>query len=161
MNLRAMQAEDWPRVAEIYGEGIATGNATFEQQVPEWDAWDRTHLDACRWVAFESERVVGWSALRRVSERRAYAGVADVNLYVEEKARGRGIGRALLEALVGDSEEHGIWMLQAGIFPENTASVAVHERAGFRLVGRRERIGRLHGRWRDVLLFERRSPKVG
>ncbi len=156
-----MTAEHWPQVRAIYLEGIATGNATFETSAPEWAGWDSAHLQACRFVALSSEEVQGWAALSPVSGRCVYAGVAEVSVYVAERARGRKIGKALLEALISASEQNGIWTLQAGIFPENVASVALHEHAGFRMVGRRERLGAMQGRWRDVLLLERRSKVVG
>lgn len=161
VRVRAMTREDWDRVAEIYGAGLATGNATFETEVPSWEAWDREHLASCRLVAERDGRVVGWAALAPVSERCVYGGVGEVSVYVDEAARGAGTGLRLLRALIGASEEAGLWTLQAGVFPENEASVRIHEKAGFRLVGRRERLGRLDGRWRDVLLLERRSDSVG
>jgi phosphinothricin acetyltransferase len=153
-----MRREDWDAVARILAEGIATGQATFETEVPAWEAWDRSHLPAHRLVAAEDGRVLGWAALAPVSPRPVYAGVAEVSVYVAADARGRGVGAALLDALVRSSEHVGIWTLQAGIFPENDASLRLHRSAGFRVVGRRERLGRLHGTWRDVLLVERRSP---
>jgi phosphinothricin acetyltransferase len=159
--VRDMVARDWPAVCAIYEEGIATGNATFQTVAPTWSAWDAGHLPDCRLVAVESERVVGWAALSRVSDRCVYAGVAEVSVYVATAVRGRGVGRRLLEELVRRSEARGLWTLQAGIFPENTGSMVVHERCGFHIVGRRERLGQMNGRWRDVLLLERRSPIVG
>ena len=156
-----MQAGDWDAVRAIYREGIATGNATFETDVPDWEAWDRGHLRACRLVAKADGRVVGWAALTPYSSRRAYAGVAGLSIYVSASARGQGIGRALLGALIDASERAGLWTLQAGIFPENTASLALHRALGFREVGRREHIGQLNGVWRDVVLMERRSKVVG
>lgn len=156
-----MAAGDRERVLEIYAEGIATGDATFETEVPGWEAWDRSHLDACRLVAEADGRVVGWAALSPVSDRCVYGGVAEVSVYVGADARGRGVGTGLLEALVESSEEEGIWTLQAGIFPENEGSVDLHRRCGFRVVGRREKLGKLGGQWRDVLLMERRSDAVG
>ena len=158
-----MRPEDWPAVRAIYLEGIATGNATFEQTAPEWEKWDADHLACARIVArSEAETVVlGWAALSGVSGRCVYAGVAEVSIYVAEHARGRGVGRQLMARLIADSEAEGIWTLQAGIFPENVASIALHERAGFRLVGRRERLGQMNGRWRDVVLMERRSAIAG
>src|SRR5579884_3294365 len=155
--VRAMTAEDWPAVRRIYMEGIATGNATFERAAPDWDNWDAGHLPNCRLVAEIAAAVEGWSALSRVSQRCVYGGVAEVSIYVAERARGRGIGSLLLSRLVGASEEAGIWTVQAGIFPENAASIAVHKKAGFRVVGTREKLGRIDGRWRDVLLMEHRS----
>ena len=157
----AMAAEDWPEVRAIYLEGIATGNATFETTAPEWAAWDSAHVRGCRFVARARDEIWGWAALTPVSGRCVYAGVAEVSVYVAGRARGRGVGKALLDALVKESEENRFWTLQAGIFPENAASVALHKRTGFRLVGRRERIGAMNGRWRDTLLFERRSKVAG
>lgn len=159
--IEAMKAEDWPSVRAIYLEGIATGQATYETEAPEWAAWDRAHLEGCRLVARGADEVEGWAALSPVSGRCVYAGVAEVSVYVAAAARGQGVGRALLNALVAASEAAGIWTLQAGIFPENEASVALHTACGFRIVGRRERLGQLHGVWRDVYLMERRSVIVG
>jgi phosphinothricin acetyltransferase len=158
---RPLTPADWPTVRAIYEEGIATGNATFEQEPPSWEAWDRSHLAACRLVAEQAGRVVGWAALSAVSDRCVYGGVAEVSVYVAAAARGQGVGRALLQALVDESERRGLWTLQAGVFPENLPSVRIHERCGFRIVGRRDKLGRLQGRWRDVLLLERRSATVG
>jgi L-amino acid N-acyltransferase YncA len=160
VELRAMGPGDWPVVRAIYEAGIATGNATFETAAPEWAAWDAAHLAAHRLVVRVEGRVVGWAALSPVSERCAYAGVAEDSIYVAPQAQGRGVGRALLQALVASAERGGIWTVQTGIFPENRASVRLHEACGFRVVGIRERLGRLHGRWRDVLLLERRSPLI-
>lgn len=158
----ALQPGDWEAAAAIYRQGIATGNATFEQEAPPWEAWDRGHLEAPRLAArTASGALLGWAALSPVSSRCVYRGVAEVSVYVAQEVRGRGIGRGLLAALVAASEAAGIWTLQAGIFPENTASVALHHRCGFRTVGRRERLGRMGGVWRDVLLLERRSAVAG
>ena len=149
-------------VHAIYEEGIATGNATFTTEAPAWDAWDNSHLAHSRLVAHdEAGPLLGWAALSPVSNRCVYGGVGEVSVYVGTAARGRGVGRQLLAALVVASEAHGLWTLQAGIFPENTTSVSIHAGAGFREVGRRERIGQLHGAWRDTLLLERRSAVVG
>lgn len=155
-----MEAAVWPAVRAIYAEGIATGNATFETEVPAWAAWDAAHLPHCRLVAREGERVLGWAALSPVSGRCVYAGVAEVSVYAAADSRGRGVGKALLRALITASEQAGIWTLQAGIFPENEASLALHRACGFRRVGVRERIGELAGVWRDVVLLERRSTVV-
>jgi L-amino acid N-acyltransferase YncA len=155
--IEPMRGDDWPDVRRIYEEGIATGDATFETRVPAWAEWDAAHHAEPRLVARCADAMAGWAALSPVSRRAAYSGVAEVSVYVSAAARGRGVGRALLRALVAASEAHGVWTLQAGIFPENVASVRLHESCGFRMVGRRERIGRLHGRWRDVLLLERRN----
>ena len=145
-------------VAAIYEEGIRTRNATFEVAPPSWPEWDAAHLDAPRLAAEERGEVVGWAALTPVSTRNCYAGVADVSIYVAEAARARGVGRELLGELVRRSEQTGIWTLQAGVFPENEPSLHLHEAAGFRRVGTRERIAQLDGAWRDVVLLERRSP---
>jgi L-amino acid N-acyltransferase YncA len=161
LDIEPMRPQDWPGVRAIYLEGIATGNATFEQTAPEWETWDAGHLPAARIVARCDSDMLGWAALSPVSSRCAYAGVAEVSVYVAESARGGGVGRKLLARLIADSEAAGIWTLQAGIFPENAASIALHERAGFRLVGMRERPGQMNGRWRDVVLMERRSATVG
>jgi phosphinothricin acetyltransferase len=156
-----MTPADWEEVRRIYAEGIATGNATLETEPPSWERWDRGHRPDSRFVAREGARVVGWAALSRVSERCAYEGVAEVSVYVGADARGRGVGRSLLDELVRASEDAGVWTLQAGIFPENAASIALHERCGFRVAGIRQRLGRLRGKWRDVVLLERRSARVG
>lgn len=156
-----MHDEDWAQVRAIYTEGIATGQATFETQAPEWRVWNESHLGFGRLAARDGGAVVGWSALSQVSDRCAYSGVAEVSVYVGREWQGRGVGRSLLEALIAASEEKGIWTLQAGVFPENSASVELHKRCGFREVGRRERLGKLNGVWRDVLLLERRSSLVG
>ena len=148
---------DWDDVARIYADGIAFGVATFETEVPTWEAWDRAHLAGHRLLARDGRRAAGWAALTPVSARPVYAGVAEVSVYVGAEARGRGVGTALLAALVDSSEAGGVWTLEAGILPENEASVRMHERCGFRVVGRRERLGRMRGVWRDVLLLERRS----
>ena len=161
VSIRPMTPTDWPAVRAIYEEGIATGHATFEQAAPAWDVWDADHLPDCRLVAERGGEVVGWAALSAVSGRCVYAGVGEVSVYVGAPARGQGVGRRLLAALVEASEQSGLWTLQAGIFPENVGSIAVHERCGFRVVGRRERIGQMHGQWRDILLLERRSEVVG
>ena len=159
--VEVMQAEDWPAVATIYEEGIATGEATFATAVPDYGTWDQDHLSHSRLVARSEKQVMGWAALTAVSGRCVYAGVAEVSVYVAAAARGQGVGKALLQALVEASEANGIWTLQAGIFPENEASLAIHRRCGFRVVGRREKLGQMNGRWRDVLLLERRSRRVG
>jgi L-amino acid N-acyltransferase YncA len=153
-----MRREHWPAVAAIYREGIATRNATFETEVPSFERWDATHLPEHRLVALAGDEVVGWAALAAVSGRCVYRGVAENSVYVAASARGRGVGRSLLEALVGGSEAAGIWTIETGVFPENAASIALHERCGFRVVGVRERLGQMDdGTWRDVVLLERRS----
>lgn len=161
LRIEPMTAADWPAVRRIFEEGIATGNATFETEPPAWERWDASHLDGARLVARGGDGILGWAALSPVSDRCAYAGVAELSVYVATRARGMGVGRALLAALVEAAEDAGIWTLQTGIFPENLASLALHRRLGFREVGVRERLGRLRGRWRDVVLLERRSPRIG
>jgi phosphinothricin acetyltransferase len=157
-----MLPHHWERVRAIYLEGLATGHATFETEAPEWERWDASHLLSCRLVAVADDGVVaGWAALAPVSARKVYAGVAEVSVYVSDEFRGAGVGRVLLEALVQESEAEGLWTLQASIFPENEASVALHRVCGFREVGRRERIGRLKDCWRDTVLLERRSKVTG
>lgn len=156
-----MQPQDWPEVRRIYEEGIATGDATFEASAPSWETWNTQHLPIGRLVAEVDGEVAGWAALSGVSDRCAYAGVAEVSVYVAGSARGHGLGSQLLQALIEASEDAGIWTLQAGIFPENASSLAIHLRSGFREIGRRERLGKLRGEWRDVLLLERRSRRVG
>ncbi len=159
--IEKMQESDWDAVRTIYEEGIATGNATFETTVPSWDQWDSSHLKHPRLVFRGEGGVFGWAALTPVSGRCVYSGVAEVSVYVSANRRGKGIGLALLQSLITQSEQAGIWTLQAGILAENGASITVHEKAGFRIVGRRERLGKLNGVWRDVLLLERRSTVVG
>jgi phosphinothricin acetyltransferase len=156
-----MTAAHWPIVRKIYLEGIATGNATFETDAPDWDRWDADHLAIGRLVAEQAGRVVGWAALSPVSRRAAYRGVAEVSVYVAADARGHGVGTVLLRALIDAAEHAGLWTLQASVMADNVATLRLHEKAGFRPVGRRERIGQLHGQWRDTLLLERRSTTVG
>jgi L-amino acid N-acyltransferase YncA len=158
--VEAMTAADWPEVAEIYRQGLDAGHASFETEVPGYEAWDAAHLARPRLVARLEARVVGWGALSPVSDRCVYGGVAEDSVYVAPDLAGRGVGRRLLSELVQRAEEDGIWTIQAGIFPENAASLRLHERCGFRVVGRRERLGRHHGVWRDVLLVERRSDAI-
>jgi L-amino acid N-acyltransferase YncA len=161
VTIEEMRYDDWERVRAIYLEGIATGDATFETDAPTFETWDAMHLGACRLVARAGGEVAGWAALSYVSSRCVYGGVAEVSVYVGEEARGRGVGRALLAALVGESERAGLWTLQAGVLAENEASIRLHESCGFRVVGTRERLGKLKGAWRDVVLLERRSEIVG
>jgi L-amino acid N-acyltransferase YncA len=160
MEVRDLRAADWPEVARIYQQGIETGNATFETEVPSWEDWDGAHLPGQRFVAERDGRVVGWIALAPVSSRACYRGVAEISVYVEEGARRGGVGSQLLAAVVDSAERAGIWTLQTSVFPENGASLALLRRLGFRVVGTRERIGRLHGVWRDTVLVERRSEAV-
>jgi L-amino acid N-acyltransferase YncA len=162
MHLLPLTAAHWPAVRAIYAAGIATGTATFNTELPTWEAWDSAHLPTCRLVATnEAAQVQGWVALSPVSGRCVYAGVAEVSVYVAAAARGQGVGLQLMKALVTESEHHGLWTLQASIFPENAASLRLHEAVGFRLVGQRERIGQLRGVWHDTLLLERRSAVAG
>jgi L-amino acid N-acyltransferase YncA len=151
----------WNAVRAIYLEGIATGHATFQQSAPEWAEWNGGHIPGCRLVATKDGEVLGWAALSSVSGRCVYAGVAEVSVYVAQAARGTGVGTALLTRLITESEFAGIWTLQAGIFPENIASIRLHTKTGFRIVGTRERLGCMNGRWRDVILLERRSSVAG
>jgi len=157
----AMAPSDWPDVSAIYLEGIATGNATFETLAPTWDEFDRTHLPYGRLVARQGRTIAGWAALSRVSQRSCYAGVAELTVYVASWARGKRVGTALMQASIEASEKAGIWTLQGSVFPENVASLKLCESAGFRQVGRRERIAPLHDVWRDTILVERRSKIVG
>lgn len=159
--IRPFEARDWEQLRAIYLEGIATRNATFETEAPSWEKWNSSHRSFGRLVARANDAMLGWAALSPVSSRPCYAGVAEVSIYVRAGHTGRGIGKALLRALVEASEKNGVWTLQAGIFPENAASLALVRSCGFREVGQRERIGRLDGRWRDVLLLERRSSIAG
>ena len=162
MTIIPMTEAHWPAVKAIYEAGIATGNATFETQVPAWEAWDTAHLGHSRLVAVDAAGTVrGWAALSPVSSRCVYGGVAEISIYIAAEARGQGVGRQLLQALIADSEAHGLWTLQAGTFEENTASIGLHTQAGFRVIGHRERIGQHHGVWRNTVQMERRSPTVG
>jgi L-amino acid N-acyltransferase YncA len=158
-----LQLQHWPEAARIYAAGIATGDATFESSVPDWPTWDAEHLPDHRHVALDDDgRVTGWVAAVPVSGRCVYAGVVEHSVYVDPAHQSQGVGRMLLSALVASTEAAGIWTIQSGVFPENVASVVLHERAGFRVVGTRERVGRMaDGTWRDVILLERRSPRIG
>lgn len=166
--IQPLLAEHWPSVREIYLQGIATGDATFQTSAPEWEEWDRSHLPHSRMVALETgkqaapeqNRVIGWIALTPVSSRCVYAGVAEISVYIDPDHRGKGVGKALMQAVISDSEVNGIWTLQAGIFPENTASIRLHENVGFRVVGVREKIGKMNGRWRDTVFLEKRSIHI-
>lgn len=160
--IEPMHASDWPDVKRIYEEGIATRLATFDTAAPAWEEWDKAHRAECRFVARRDGRVVGWIALSAVSRRPVYRGVAEVSVYVAQEARGSGVGRALFEALIPASEAAGIWTVQAGVMAVNEASLALHERMGFRRVGVREGFGQdLNGTWHDVVLLERRSRVTG
>ena len=156
-----MEPSDWPGVKTIYEQGIATKQATFETTGPSWEDWNANHLVDLRLVAEEGDVLVGWAALSPVSRRACYAGVAEDSVYVADGARGRGVGTALLTRLLADADEAGFWTIQTSIFPENVASIALHERCGFRVVGTRERIARLDGTWRDTVLLERRGDLAG
>ena len=160
VSIEPLEANHWPEVARIYAEGIATRNATFETEVPGWEEWNGAHLGEHRFVAEEDGEVLGWIALAPISTRCCYAGVAEISAYVRERARGRGVGATLLEAVVRSTERAGIWTLETGVFPENEASLALLKRFGFREVGVRERIGQLDGVWRDVVFLERRSEVI-
>ncbi|MEN8790223.1 MAG: N-acetyltransferase family protein [Flavobacteriaceae bacterium] len=161
VTIRPMIPSDWPAVSEIYGQGIETGFATFETEIPSYDTWNQNHLPSCRLVAERGEILAGWAALSPVSGRCVYGGVGEISVYVGKEHRGFGIGKLLLKHLILESEKQGLWTLQAGIFPENKASIKLHEIVGFRKIGFREKVGKLHGVWKDNLLFERRSKKVG
>jgi L-amino acid N-acyltransferase YncA len=161
--VRRFGTDDWESVLAIYVEGIATGQATFETTPPSWERWDSSHLSFARLVAVSNDdgRLKGWAALSPISARAVYRGVAEVSVYVGNESRGLGVGRELLNQLIVDSEKHGIWTLQASIFPENAASIALHKNCGFREIGTRERVAKLNGTWRDTMLLERRSKVVG
>ena len=161
LEIHSMKAADWTQVKSIYLEGIATGHATFETDAPTWEQWSASHLSFARLVAYQGNELVAWAALSPVSQRCVYGGVAEVSVYVARSARQSGVGRKLLYALIDESEQNGIWTLQAGMFPENAGSLALHRSCGFREVGRRERVGKLNGVWRDAILLERRSNLVG
>lgn len=160
ITFRQMSAADWSSVAAIYKQGIESGNATFQQDVPTWDDWNDGHLKSCRIIAELDSAIVGWAALSPVSGRCIYAGVAEVSVYVSSNHRGQKIGAQLLEKLISESEQAGIWTLQSGIFPENTSSLKIHLNSGFRQVGYREKIGKMNGVWRNTVLLERRSKIV-
>jgi len=160
VNLRSLTQEDWISVSRIYAEGIATGIATFETEVPSWSVWNEKYLKDCRLIVEINNKVVGFAVLSQVSKRKVYEGVAEVTVYVSELHRGKGIGKILLEGLISESEKIGFWTLQAGIFTENVASIALHKHSGFRVVGIREKIGQLKGVWHDNVLLERRSITI-
>jgi len=160
--IRAMDEKDWSSVAEIYHQGIETGKATFQSDVPTYTEWDAAHIQKCRFVAIIDGNVAGWAALSRVSSRCIYAGVAELSVYIAESVRGKGVGQMLLNHLITESEEAGFWMLQSGIMEDNLSSLRLHEKCGFRNVGFREKIGRdINGEWRSTVLMERRSKIVG
>jgi L-amino acid N-acyltransferase YncA len=161
VKINKMLPDDWGQVRDIYLEGIATGNATFQKEAPSWEAWDNGHIKECRLVARAEGNVIGWAALSAISSRCVYAGVAEVSIYVSQTSNVKGVGTQLLKTLIEKSEESGFWTLQSGIFPENIPSLKIHKKCGFREVGRRERIGKMDGVWRDTILLERRSRKIG
>lgn len=161
MEIMEMLPIHWQTVKTIYAEGIATGNATFQTGLPSWEEWDAAHIKNSRLIAVEDGNIHGWAALTAVSGRCVYAGVGEVSVYISEKARGKGIGKQLLQALINESEKNNFWTLQAGILPENIISVKIHEDCGFRIIGKREKIGQMNSIWRDVLLLERRSKVIG
>ncbi|WP_108424039.1 GNAT family N-acetyltransferase [Flagellimonas amoyensis] len=161
MIVRQMIASDWEQVSNIYSEGIATGFATFETSAPGYDQWDISHTTHSRLVVEENGTLLGWAALSPVSSRCVYGGVGEVSIYISAQSRGKGIGRLLMERLIEESEKAGFWTIQSGIFPENSDSIKLHEKMGFRYIGKRERIGKIYGVWKDNLLFERRSSTVG
>lgn len=161
VHIEKMEDSHWPEVSEIYKEGIQTAMATFETEIPSWDQWDKNHIDTCRIVAKRGDQILGWAALSEVSSRCVYGGVAEISIYVAEKSRGFKIGEKLLNHLIIESERNGFWTLQSGIFPENTASLKLHKKAGFRKIGYREKIGQLNGVWKDNILMEKRSKNVG
>jgi L-amino acid N-acyltransferase YncA len=160
--IREMQPQDGRKVIEIFQEGIAGGNATFDTTAPTWEVWDQKFFNVCRFVLEDTdENVVGWAALQPISNRDCFKGVAEVSIYLKNEVQGKGLGSMLLRKLISDSEEHEFWTLQSGIFPENNASIYVHKKWGFQLVGKREKIGQMNGIWRDIILLERRSKVVG
>ncbi len=161
MQIIPLLPSHWEAVKRIYEEGIATGNATFQTSAPSWEEWDLAHSKKPRLVAINNDVVIGWAAITPVSGRCVYAGVGEISVYVSADARGKGIGKKLLMALIEESEKENFWTLQAGIFPENTASLVIHEACGFRVIGTRERIGQMNGIWRDTVLLERRSSVTG
>jgi len=160
MQILPLLPEHWPAVKAIYESGLATGHATFQTSAPSWEEWDTAHLKHSRLIAVQDNQLLAWAALTPVSGRCVYAGVAEVSVYVDAQSRGQGLGEQLLQALIEESEANGLWTLQAGIFPENIASLKIHEKTGFRQVGYREKIGRMNGIWRNTVLLERRSKTV-
>ena len=161
MEIEKITEKHWPEVRAIYESGLATGNANFSHQVPDWDEWDKTHVKNCRLVATENAEVLGWAALTAISDHCVFAGVAEVSIYIAENSRGKGIGKLLLSNLIKQSEENNFWTLESRIFVENLASIKIHEDCGFNMIGTRKKIGKMNDVWRDTLLMERRSDKVG
>lgn len=162
ISIRSMNENDWPSVSEIYRQGIETGKATFQSDIPTYNEWNAAHIQECRFVTVHDGKVVGWTALSKVSSRCVYGGVAEVSIYIAAEARGKGIGKQLLNQMILESEKAGFWLLQSGIMEDNEPSIQLHERCGFRQVGYRERIGRdIHGKWRSTVLVEKRSEVAG
>jgi L-amino acid N-acyltransferase YncA len=161
IEIKALLPEHWKQVKKIYEEGLATGNATFQMTAPDWQEWDTAHIQAARLLAVDDGTIIGWAALSPVSSRCVYGGVAEISVYIAGDSRGKGVGKLLLKALIKASEAGGFWTLQAGIFPENMASIKLHEAAGFRIIGKREKIGQMKGIWRDTVLLEKRSKAIG
>lgn len=161
ITIRLMEAGDWASVSQIYAEGLSTGFATFEKEVPSYEVWDSAHMKTCRLIAEQDNSILGWAALSPVSSRCVYGGVGEVSVYVGQNSRGMGVGKILMEALIAESEIEGLWTLQSGIFPENKGSIKLHEEVGFRFIGKREKVGKLDGVWKDNALYERRSKAVG
>ncbi len=161
MQIEQLLPSHWPEVCRIYEEGIASGNATFQTKAPEWDQWDNAHVPNIRLVAIENEKIIGWAAISPVSSRPVYSGVGEVSVYVDPTYQGKGAGKLLLKQLIEQSEQNGFWTLQAGIFPENIASLKIHQNLGFRILGTREKIGKMGNTWRNTILLERRSTVAG
>lgn len=161
MEIRPITKDNFSEVVEIYKQGLATNIATFQNDLPQWEDWNKGHLDFCRISIYENNKMLGWTALTPVSSRCVYAGVAEVSVYIAQKERGKGIGKILLNELIKQSEANGIWMLQSGIFSENQSSIKLHEKCGFRMVGYREKIGKKNGIWKDNVLMEHRSKNIG
>ena len=161
MEIIPLRKDHFPEIAEIYCQGLETGNATFETTVPTWEDWDKGKLKHSRLVATLDNTVVGWAALSAVSDRCVYGGVAEVSIYISNNHQGKGIGKALMQKLIEESEGNDIWTLQSGMFPENEATVALHKSAGFRMIGHREKVGKLGNTWRDTIMMERRSKTIG
>lgn len=161
MEIRPITKDNFSEVVEIYKQGLATNITTFQNDLPQWEDWNKGHLDFCRISIYENNKMLGWTALTPVSSRCVYAGVAEVSVYIAQKERGKGIGKILLNELIKQSEANGIWMLQSGIFSENQSSIKLHEKCGFRMVGYREKIGKKNGIWKDNILMEYRSKNIG
>ena len=161
LEIKCMAEESWPEVARIYEEGIATKNATFQTEAPLWTDWNKAHRQDCRLVASIDGKIVGWAALSPVSARPVYRGVAEVSIYIDNEFRGKKIGDQLMDMLIRESEANGVWTLQSGVFPENEASIRLHLKHGFKVLGVKDRIGKMDNNWRSVALLERRSNSVG